>query len=313
MRQCRRMPRASLALALIVCAACGPNADAYAYLREAGCEHPCEPDAGRDAGSDAGDGGPPVIESEPLEDWDTTGAGELSGLFAVEVVIPAHAVIDLESRQIYRLRILQQGADARLRITPCVFALPSIPSVATLSLPPRLDDVLHTLAVDQQGAFLSAADPLHATITTPRATILLGAMLADPSMDPLPTMMMPAGELDQDMDGQPGVTIDADTVLCRNPEHIYAALRATVAMSATIDDLDRFSGTVDPTLDQSVLGVSNRCLNAAASLQIMLVPGAHFTAIRVGAAQDIDGNGNVSCGELAWYAAPLFGDFWAMQ
>ncbi|MBZ0120785.1 MAG: hypothetical protein K8H88_27575 [Sandaracinaceae bacterium] len=295
---------------------CGPSAGAYPFVREAGCEQGCDPDSGaRDAGvADAGppvDAGPPAIPDEPLEDWDTTDQGPLSGVFAVEVLIPARAVIDLETRQIYRLRLLQRGQDVRVRITPCRFSLPSVPGVATLVIPPRLEEVLRSLAIEDQGQFLSAPDPIGATLAPPRTTIVLGAELTDPVADPLPTRDAQSSAIDQDTDGEPGVTVGVDTGLCRSPEELYAALRASVALSARIEDVDRFSGTVDPTLDQSVLGVSHRCLNAAASLQIELVDGATFTAVRVGDGQDLDMNGNVSCPEIAWAAVPLFGEYWS--
>lgn len=301
--------------ARLVCAlaslavACGPSADGYPYLREAGCEMPCEPDAGTDAGSF--DAGPPAIPDEPLEDWGATNAGPLTGIYAVEVVIPARAVIDLESRQIYRLRMLQHDTDVRMRISPCRFSLPSVPSVATLTLPPRLEDILRSIAIEREGPFLSAADPIGAILTTPTSVVVLGADLADPASDPLPTMDAQGSAIDQDEDGKPGVTIDAETVLCRMPEEAYVALRATVAMSATVSDVDRIEGAVTPGLDQSVLGISNRCLTAATTLTIELLDGAHFTAVRVGESEDLDANGNVSCPEMAWYAPRLFGEYWS--
>jgi hypothetical protein len=301
------MVRLALAIVLL---GCGPSADGYPFLREAGCERPCEPDAGiPDAGMN--DSGPPEIPEEPLEAWDETGAGPLTGIFAVEVVIPARAIVELETRQIYRLRILQRAEQTRLLISPCKFSLPSIPSAATLTIPPRLEDVLRSIAIDREGAFLSQADPVGATIMTPQVFVVLGADLAMPETDPLPTEDMPAGALDQDADGMPGVTIDASTVLCRTAvEQIYAALRASVTMSATIDDLDRFEGTVMPTLEQTVLGISHRCLTAASTLEIEILDGSTFTAIRVGEAQDIDGNGNVSCPEMGHNAGRLFGEYW---
>ena len=91
---------------------------------------------------------------------------------------------------------------------------------------------------------------------------------------------------------------------------LNAAIRATVGMSATIEDLDRLEGAVTPTLDQSILGISDRCLTAASTIQIEILEGSRFTAIRVGDAEDLDDNGNVSCPELTWYAPRLFGDFW---
>ncbi len=299
--------RGAIALALCV-VGCGPSATDYPYLRGEECTTPCE-DAGVDAGRP--DAGPPDIPDEPLEDWDETDADPLTGIFAVEVTIPARAVVEVETRQLYRLRVLQRGETVRLKVSPCRFALPSVPSVATLTIPPRLEAVLRGIAIEDEGPFLSAADPIGATITTPRATVLLGAMLGDPEADPLPTPEMPETAIDQDEDGQVGVTVAAETVLCRQPEELYLALRASVVMSATIAELDRFEGTVVPTLEQSVLGVSDRCLNAAASLEIEILEGSTFTALRADEASDYDGNGNVSCPEIAYYAEALFGEFWA--
>jgi len=298
-------PALLVALAL---AGCGPSPDDYPFVRPEGCETPCE-----DAGTDAGvtDAGPPDIPDEPLEDWDETDAGALTGLFAVEVVIPARAVVEIETRQIYRLRILQRGAQVRMKITPCRFALPAVPSVATLTIPPRLEAILRETTIDEEGPFLSQPDAIGASLSTPRTTILLGADLADPEADPLPTEAAPEAALDEDEDGEPGVTVAAETVLCRQPEEIYVALRASVQMQTTVEDLDRLEGEVAPTLEQSVLGVSDRCLNAAAGLDIELLDGSTFTALRVGDAEDYDDNGNVSCPEIALFSEDLFGPFWS--
>ena len=302
--------RLALAAWLALAPGCGPSAEGYPYLRGPGCEDGCDPDAGTDAGA-AGDTGPPPIPDEPLEAWDVAGAGPLSGIFAVEVTTPARAVIDIEVRQIYRMRVLQRGADVRLRISPCRFSLPTIPGVATLSIPPRLEEVLRRIAVEDEGPFLSMADPVGATITTPTAWVVLGADLADPVADPLPTADMLETALDEDMDGQPGVTIAAEAVICRMPEEAYAALRTSVTMDGTVEDLDAIRGGVEVTLEQSILGISDRCLSAAATLDIEVLEGSTFTALRVGDARDLDANGNVSCPEIAWYAPELFGAFWS--
>ena len=63
---------------------------------------------------------------------------------------------------------------------------------------------------------------------------------------------------------------------------------------------------VDPTLEQSILGISHRCLSAATTLEVEILDGSTFSAVRVGADEDIDGNGNVTCPELVWYAPRIF-------
>jgi hypothetical protein len=301
-------PRIALPLLVLsLLAACGPSADDYPYLRD---EH--DPDGGPmtiDAGPPA-DAGPPDIPDEPLEDWDTTGGGPLTGIFAVEVTVNLNVVIDIEARQLYRLRILQDGTSLRTKTQPCVIDLPTVSGVAELSLPPALERVLRSKAIEDEGDFLSMADPVGAIFDPPASALVLGAELASPLTDPLPTMDDLATAVDEDEDGQPGVTVDARTILCREPEQAYAAIRAIADLSGTVEDLDTITGGVAPGLDQSILATSDPCLAAASTLVITVREGSSFRAIRVGDAEDYDMNGNVSCPEIAYYAAPLFGDHW---
>jgi hypothetical protein len=295
----------SAVAALALLAACGPSADGYEPVRtERGAPDAGPPDAG------PLDTGPPDVPDEPLEDWDTTGAGPLSGIFASEVTVNASVVIDVESRQLYRIRLLQRGAEVRARVQPCRILLPSVPGVADLIIGPETEAVLRTKTFEAEGPFLSAPDPVGASYRPPSTVIVVGAELADPAADPLPTMEDPTTAIDEDADGNPGVTIDAETVLCREPEEAYVALRAAAALDGVVEDLDTIAGTVDPQLDFEILGFSDECLGAAAALDVMVRPGSAFRALRVGDAQDLDGNGNVSCTELAWFAPRLFGDHW---
>lgn len=292
-------------LLLLAIAGCGPSAEAYPYLRDARAPE-------RDSGIDAGqsDGGPPEVPPEPLEDWDTRGAGPLSGVWAIEVSIPARVVVEVESRQLYRARIVQRGRDLRTRLQACRIALPSIRGVADLSFSPGALRVIEQKILEDEGAFLSADPALGAVFAPPPITVVLGAALRDPIADPLPSAEMPERAIDEDEDGRPGVTLLAEAITCRDPEEAYIALRARVAMTGTITSLDAFEGDVAPELDQSVIGVSDRCLAAAAEVAIEIQPGARFRARRVGEAEDLDGNGNVSCPEIGWASARLFGDFW---
>lgn len=298
--------RLSSLVALGLLLGCGPSSDDYEFVREAGCEDGCDPDAG------TLDAGPPVIPDEPLEPWDEAGAGPLTGIFAVEVITPARAVIDLEVRQLYRLRILQRDDVVRTRINPCRFLLPSVPGVATLTIPPRLETILRAIFVEDEGPFLSSTDPIGATLVTPTSRVVLGARLDDPINDPLPTMDMLDNQLDQDMDGNPGVTIDVDTALCRMTEEAYVALRTSVRMIGVVEDFDTITGSVEPTLEQSILGISDRCLAAATTLDVEILEGSTFSAIRVGTEEDFDENGNVTCPEIVLHAPRLFGDAWSM-
>jgi hypothetical protein len=291
-----------LALAL---GACGPSRDGYPILHTDHCCDGGPPDAGRM------DAGPPDVPPEPLEAWDTTGAGPLTGIFALEVVVNASVVVDIQTRQLYRVRLLQNGTHVRARIQACVIDLANLPRLASLSFTPGAVNAIRMHVVEEEGDFLSDANPLGAVFAPPRTTVVIGANLANPETDPLPTMMDPANAIDEDMDGHPGVSIDArDVIVCHAPQQVYAAFRASVALSGTVSDLDVFEGTADPTVDQSVLDISDGCLSVARSLAVMVKPGSVFHAHRVGDAEDLDHNGNVSCPEIGWAGARLFGDYW---
>lgn len=302
--------REALVLAVSACVAiaCGPSSGDYPV------ERTTRRDAApaRDAGTDAGpfDGGPPDVPDEPLEDWDTTDAGALTGIFAVEVVIPAKVVVEVEARQLFRLRIVQRGRSLHLRTSPCRIHLPAVAGVAELSIPPALEATIHTKSVEDEGDFLSGEGPTDVELTPPPSVLVLGADLDDPLVDPLPTPEQPSRAVDEDGDGNPGVTVDAVVALCRQPEQAYLALRAVANLRATVDGVDTFAGDVTPELEWSILGYSHDCLAPAAELEIEILPGSTFTAIRVGAAEDLDDNGNVSCPEIAWAAVPLFGEAW---
>jgi hypothetical protein len=301
--------------------ACGPSRDGYAYVRldhcpagiDAGPEAICDGrDASIDVGIDTGptDGGPPIVPDEPLEDWDETGAGPLTGIYAVEVQVLANVVVNLETRQLYRVRMLQHGTSVRVRLQACVIDLASIRGLADLHFTHDAEDAIRGHIIELEGNYLSAADPIGATFAPPRTFVTIGADLAMPDTDALPTMADPTLALDEDADGNPGVTIDATAVVCDEPEQVFAAFRASIALSGVVNDVASFDGTVDPSVEQSVLGYTDPCLSVAASLVVTIRPGSMFHARRVGAAEDLDGNGNVSCPEVAWAGGPLFGDYW---
>jgi hypothetical protein len=257
--------------------------------------------------------GPPDVPRDPLEDWGDAGMpGPLSGIFALEVRVNATVVVPIMTRQLYRVRLLQTGTHVRARIQACVIDLASITGIATLAFTPAAVSAIRSHVVDVEGDYLSAASPIGATFTPPRTTVVIGAMLASPETDPLPTMMMPATAVDEDMDGHPGVTIDAiNVIVCHNiPQQVYAAFRASVALTGTVTDLDTIEGSADPSVAQSVLGISDPCLTVAESLQITVQPGSAFTARRVDVTEDLNGDGNVTCPEIGWYAPRLFGSYW---
>lgn len=299
----------ALALAL---AACGPSADGYAILHQDHCCDAGSHDANHPRDVGHMDVGPPVVPREPQENWGDAGValGPLTGIFALEVVVEANVVVDIETRQLYRVRLEQAGTHVRARIQACVIDLANISGVASLTFTPTAVDAIRMHVIDVQGDFLSNANPIGAVFTPPRITVVIGAHLANPDTDPLPTMMDPTNAFDEDGDGHPGVSIDATAVVCRAPQQAYAAFRATVALSGTVTDPNVFAGTADPAVDESVLGISDPCLSVANSLHILVRPGSMFHARRVGTTEDLNGDGNVTCPEIGWAGPRLFGNYW---
>jgi hypothetical protein len=115
---------------------------------------------------------------------------------------------------------------------------------------------------------------------------------------------------DDDNDGHLGVTLIAQTVTCTSAEQLYVALRVSGELAGTVQTLDVITGLAQIHLDESVVGYSDPCLAVASTITITVEPNSPYRAQRVGAAQDINGDGNVSCPEIIDQASSIFPD-WA--
>lgn len=299
------MKRALLLSALLLLD-CGPK-DEVRVLRDDHC-----PVGGCKDASTVGDGGPVVIPPEPLEPWDETGQGLLSGIFAVETTINARVGIPVETRQLFRLRILQKGKSLQQKTTLCAFKLPKVEGLATLIIPPELQALMATKHVESSGEFLTSETLIGAGYTPPPSLLVVGANLKDPVKDKLPTKDNLTTAFDEDQDGNPGVTLLASVVTCGEDklEKLFVALRTGVKLTGKVITPDHIEGKAEVDLDQSVIGFSDDCLTSAAQINILVEPGSPFRAVRVGKAEDVDDNGNVSCPEIGVNAGKLFGAYW---
>jgi hypothetical protein len=253
------------------------------------------------------------IPPEPLEDWTEPDPGPLSGIFAVEATITAHAGPEVKLKQLLRLRILQKGMTTFVheKTTLCAFKLPDVPGTASLQIPPELQAVIQTKGAEEMGDYLSGSGTLK--YTPPPFLVVVGAKLANPATDPLPTQMDLTNALDEDNDGNPGVTLGAKVFTCPGDpppwEKLYVAIRTSGTLVGQVPSPDLITGKVDVKFVDSVLGYSNECLSAAAMLKIDVSPGSPFRAIRTSSDDDIDQNGNVSCAELVLRIPVLFPDW----
>jgi len=298
-----RRARHFLVVVAIAVASCGPRSDAVPILRTDHCPVGGCVDAGP-----TGPIGPVTIPDEPLEDWDTKDQGPLSGIFAVEATIDARVVVPVQLRQLLRLRIVQHGNRLHQKTTLCAFKLPVVENVATLEIPPPLQAVIQGKATEDEGDYLVPGAQLK--YAPPPFLVVVGAKLAKPATDRLPTKDNPTGALDEDMDGAPGVTLISKVLTCPTPQRLFVALRTTGALSGTVATGDLITGTVDVSLQQSILGWSDECLAVASTIKIDIAPKSPFHAVRTTAADDLDQNGNVSCAELLLRAPTTFGPQW---
>ncbi|MBI3205850.1 MAG: hypothetical protein HYZ29_30220 [Myxococcales bacterium] len=285
---------------------CGPKDD-VPVLRD---DH-CPVGGCTDASADV-DAGPVVIPPEPLEEWDTADQGPLSGIFAVETTINAKVGIPVETRQLFRLRLVQHGKKIKQKTTLCAFKLPKVEGLATLIIPPALQTLMAQKHVEAEGDLLSSEALIGAAYLPPPSLLVVGAQLKDEVKDPLPNKEDLTTAVDEDQDGSPGVTLLASVVTCGEGklEKLFVALRTGVKLKGKVLTPDRIEGKAEVDLDQSVLGFSDDCLTTAAQINIVVEPGSPFRAVRVGSAQDLDDNGNVSCPEIVVKGGALFGDFW---
>ncbi|MGH7285453.1 MAG: hypothetical protein ACRELY_28360 [Polyangiaceae bacterium] len=291
---------AGLAAAMICC---GPDASKATPLRTDHCP------VGGCVDASVFDAGPIVIAPEPLEPWDTTNEGPLSGIFAVEATIDARVVVPVRLKQLLRLRIVQQGTSVHEKSTLCAFKLPVVQDVASLEIPPLLQQVIATKSTEDQGQYLSSDAVVNAVYSPPPFLVVVGANLQNPATDPLPSMTDLTNAVDEDHDGNPGVTLLANVLTCTEQQNLYVALRVTGNLTGTVLTPDVITGKVDIGFTESILGYSDDCLSTAAQIQIVITPGSPFRAERTSSADDIDGNGNVSCPELVAHATDLFPDW----
>jgi hypothetical protein len=292
-------------LSPVLLIACGPSTSDTPYLREDGG---CLPGYGCTDGSFVVDAGPITIPDAGLEPWDADSSGVLSGIFAVEATVTARAGVEVTSKQLYRLRIAQDGTHVHQKTTLCALSLPSIPNVVTLNVPPALQTLIENTSTENDGDFLSNDQVLEAKYSPPPFLEVFGATLANPATDPLPNGEGGAAP-DDDGDGNPGVTLLAQTITCTSPQELYVALRVAGVLQGIVQTPDLITGYAQIHLDESVIGFSDPCLSVATTISINVEPNSPFRAQRVGDAQDVDHNGNVSCPEIVINAPNIFPDW----
>ena len=267
-------------------------------------------DGGGDDGGAAAGGGDDGAGAGGAADGEAGGGGGdaggeqgedvvLSGTFAVRAEVKATLIIPLTSTQFFLMEFEDAG-DGKVKqtTTNCRNDLPSVEGIAEMVLPQAVLDLLQSRPSVVTGDFVEGNK-----YSPPRQSFSLGVDFEgrDPFTAPLPTEGDLTFALDEDGDGNPGVTVDVEALLCDKTQQLYAAFRTIVELEGTIESEDLITGVVSPQLDQAVLGVSDSCLDAAKALSPTVADGSTFKAIRID-----PGVGTVTCDQMLEDVETLF-------
>jgi len=204
---------------------------------------------------------------------------------------------------ILRIEIVQEGDVVTMTHTPCQVTLPPVTSVAgtvTTETPPAFLAALPV--VTDETTLTSRA--LGAPLLPPESLVVVGAELANPRTDPLPTSPDDERVRDDDEDGEPGVT-----VISSLGGEQHATYRNRGQLMGRVQSSTRIDGSIPGELiavtETSVLGVGNSFLPVTTPL-----PGI-FEMVRVDGAYgsiDVDGDddGTITCTEIVDAAVLVF-------
>jgi hypothetical protein len=149
------------------------------------------------------------------------------------------------------------------------------------------------------GTYAPQGDGGAAMLNLPPFVEVVGAHLADPANDVLPTAATDPRVFDQDGDGNPGVTIKISGIVSGD---LYVVQRQKSDLLGIATSADRVEGHYGFTSEQVILGSTNTLLQSAASGQQAIVdPDASastFTMVRVSA--------GATCADIVACAATLF-------
>jgi hypothetical protein len=202
-----------------------------------------------------------------------------------------------------KISVLQDGDRVTMTHTPCHVTLPAVTTVAgtvTTDTPPAFLSALPTVT----DVTLLGSRLLGATLMPPEGLVVVGAELANPRTDPLPTSPDDARVRDDDGDGAPGVTVFSSLA---GEQH--ATYRNRGQLIGRIQSSNRIDGSIPGELvavtETSVLGAGNGFLPVTTPLpgvfQLVRVDG------RLGSVDvDTDGDGTITCSEILDASSSLF-------
>lgn len=117
-------------------------------------------------------------------------------------------------------------------------------------------------------------------VTMKNAVELLGVTLANKATDTIP--VTGSQVLDQDNDGNPGVSVDISAKLIFTIKgQVYVVQRTTWSESGTFDGSGKISGLIDWKIEQKTLGASNPLLTAVSPTITTLTKDSPVTMVKI--------------------------------
>jgi hypothetical protein len=221
--------------------------------------------------------GLPAFGSGEVPPFDLTGTW---GVMQVTSDIVAYPFVGQRIRTttlILHVEMRQTGSIVTVSETHCLVDTNDGTTMVSTEIP---EAFLRSLGVVERTATLEAtADGWR--FVEPWPTEVHGARLADPVNDPLPTTADDPRVVDQDGDGQPGITVRV-RVLGLISGEVYVVQRLWKLLDGEVVAPDLIRGFLTWTNEQVTLGASNPFLTAGGEAQVDPVrERSYFVAIRV--------------------------------
>ena len=217
---------------------------------------------------------------------------DLSGAWAMVQIFPQIAVLPLagevpRSSTVVQFVDVEQDGDTLTMLDRYCFTVvndgtPLVKTETPEAFMASLVPTARTAVVRETEAGLLFEQPVYLEVR--------GAVLDDPANDPLPVDPLDPRVIDQDGDGQPGMTIRV-AVLGIVEGETYIVQRVQYRLTGWVLGRDRIEGRIEWTDEQSVLAATNPLLEADTIGMPDPDPAAHrFVMVRV--------DGSWTCEEL---------------
>jgi len=235
-------------VALSSMVACGEVTPYHSYgtVEESG------PMAGKSDGSFQWEDSPPTLheaywltgESRVLvEGLDDEGDGELVSYFSGLAIVN------------------QDGRDLTITFQPCDIQLPDL---AGREFELQKEALQSISSGPVEGGLLRSEDGRDWELWTADSTMVLGADLNDPSVDPIPVSKDDPTLVDADQDGKPGISVVSGSF------KIYGAFRFRLALTAKMNEAGGFSGDSSLEVEHQLYGDDIPFYNAVKAAEAAL-------------------------------------------